>query len=761
MRSRNFPHQNLPGSLWLKSKFVFTISIVFSLVTCNFVGTAQTQPAGLQTKDLSALTPDDLVLAILGPGISFSNVQYKGSPLAAGVFSGGDDILGFDGGIALGTGTVKSVPGPNKSDTTTTNLRQAGDLELETLAKGTRDAAVLEFDFVPAYELLTFQYVFTSEEFNEFANSPFNDVFAFFLNGSNVALIPGTDIQVSINTVNGGKPFGGANAKNPQFYRNNDPDDPGPSFINTEMDGLTVVLSVQSKVKVGQVNHIKLAIADVGDSSLDSNVFIRAGSFTSIADADLKINTSASSTATVNGSTITYNIEVTNNGDADAKNVFMDSTIPVNTTFQSITPPNGWTCEEPNSSVSNTVICQTTGMANKAKANFLMTVLVNKSVASGTSVTNISYVSSGTPDPDLQNNSQATATTVTSFSSLNCASGTFASNPVRRMGDYISSLDAGDLDGDNKSDLVAANYENNSITVSLSSASGNLVTYPVGRNPKFVKIGDLNSDGKLDLAVANTGSGNVSIFLNNGAGVFSAMPTINGLDHPTSIGIGDFNQDSKPDLVITNSGAYNVLVVSGNNNGAFSSTFNVINSYPDRCPVSVVTGDFDKDGKIDFAVANLVSFTANVFRNNGNGTFQRTTFAVGTCPLGITTGDFNGDGYLDLAVSNYEDNSVSILMNNKIGGFLPPVTSPVGKLPIALIAGDFNCDGVDELAVTNAGSGFLSVLSRQSSGQFFKVDYPSDINASAVTIGDFNSDGKPDLALSNYWLGRVTVMPNQ
>ena len=68
------------------------------------------------------------------------------------------------------------------------------------------------------------------------------------------------------------------------------------------------------------------------------------------------------------------------------------------------------------------------------------------------------------------------------------------------MGDYISSLDAGDLDGDGKADLVAANYENNSITVALSSAAGNLVTYPVGSNPKYVKIGDLNSDGKPDLA---------------------------------------------------------------------------------------------------------------------------------------------------------------------------------------------------------------------------------------------------------------------
>jgi uncharacterized repeat protein (TIGR01451 family) len=759
MRGRYFPHQNLSGSLWIKSKFVVTISIIFSLLTSNFIGTAQTLPTGLQTKDLSALTPDDLVLAILGPGISYSNVQYTGSPLAAGIFSGGDGIIGFDGGIVLGTGTVKSVTGPNKSDTTTTNLRQAGDPDLNRIANGTRDAAVLEFDFVPAYEQLTFQYVFSSEEYNEFANSPFNDVFAFFLNGSNVALIPGTNIPVSINTVNGGKPYG-TGAVNPQFYRNNDLDDPGPATINTEMDGLTVTLSVQARVKVGQLNHIKLAIADIGDASLDSNVFIRAGSFTSIGSADLKIANSATSSTTASGSTITYNIKVTNDGAEDSQNIYMDSVIPPNTTFQSITPSSGWTCDPPNPNVTATVICHKSGIINQGSANFSVTVKVNNTAPPGTVFSSTAYVSSGTPDPNLQNNS-ATATIVIGQSSVNCATGTFTADPAQRMGDYISSLEAGDLDGDGKADLVAANYENNSITVSLSSTGGNLVTYPVGSNPKFVKIGDLNSDGKPDIAIANRGSGNVSIFLNNGNGTFTAMPKINGMSYPSSIAIGDFNGDGKADLVVANSGLYNVLVISGNNDGTFNSTFKVIDSYPDRCPVSVVTGDFDKDGKIDFAVANLVSFTVNVFRNNGNGTFQRSTFAVGTCPMAITVGDFDGDKFLDLAVANYEDNTVSVLMNNTSGGFLPPVTSPVGRLPNALIAGDFNCDGKDELAVTNAGSGFLSVVSRNTAGQFSRIDLPSDIDLSAVTVGDFNADGKLDIASSNYWRGLITVMPNQ
>ncbi len=759
MFSGYLPHSNFPSRLRIKSKLLLTFSIIFLLLIGNLTGFSQTQLPGIQIRDMSAMTPDDLVLAILGPGISYSNVRYSGSALAAGTFSGGDGIIGFEGGIVLGTGTVKSVIGPNKSDTTTTNLRQLGDADLNKISLGTRDASVLEFDFVPAYEQLTFQYVFTSEEYNEFANSPFNDVFAFLLNGANVALIPGTDIPVSINTVNGGKPYG-TDAKNIQFYKNNDLDDPGPATINTEMDGLTVVLSVQAKVRVGQINHIKLAIADVGDASLDSNVFIRTGSFTSVDVANLKFTNSANVSNTSGGATITYDIKIANEGPSDATSLHIYDLIPEHTTFQSITAPNGWTCEAPVKNVATVAACHSSGLRNKDCATLVLTVKVNDNLPFGTKLINKAYVSSGTPDPNLQNNT-ATVSVLVGQHITACGRGTFAADPTQRMGDYISSLDAGDLDGDGKADLVAANYENNSITVALSSTAGNLVTYPVGSNPKFVKIGDLNSDGKPDLAVANRGSGNLSIFLNNGNGSFTATPEINGMSYPSSIAIGDFNGDGKADLVVANSGLYNILVVSGNNDGTFNSTFNVIDSYPDRCPVSVVTGDFDKDGKIDFAVANLVSFTVNVFRNNGNGTFQRSTFAVGTCPMAITVGDFDGDKFLDIAVANYEDNTVSVLMNNTSGGFLPSITSPVGRLPNALLAGDFNCDGKDELAVSNTGSGFLSVLSRQSSGQFSRNDLPSDIDLSAVTIGDFNGDGKLDISSSNYWLGRVTVMPNQ
>ncbi len=236
---------------------------------------------GLVTADLdSGLTPEDLVNTLLGGGVAVSGVSYSGVNIAAGTFSGGTGIIGFEDGIILSTGNIADVVGPNTDDATTTDNGMPGDADLNTLIPGytTFDAAVLEFDFVPTSDVVTFEYVFGSEEYNEWVFSSFNNVFGFFVNGVNVALIPGTSTPVSINNVNGGNPYG-TGAVNPGYFRNNDLDD-GGGLINTELDGLTVVLTVTANVNAGETNHIKLAVADAGDAVLDSDVFIKAASFT-------------------------------------------------------------------------------------------------------------------------------------------------------------------------------------------------------------------------------------------------------------------------------------------------------------------------------------------------------------------------------------------------------------------------------------------------------------------------------------------------
>ncbi|MFN8523879.1 MAG: choice-of-anchor L domain-containing protein [Chloroflexota bacterium] len=257
-------------------------ALVVTLAT--LVGTvdqAHGQSSNISTTSLSqGLTPADLVSTLVGGNsLSVSNVTYAGHPLAAGRFTAPANIIGFPSGIVLCSGAISSTAGPNTADNTTTSFTTAGDSSLEQaigVPPGTTfDGAVLEFDFIPTATPLTFSYVFGSEEYNEFVNSQFNDTFGFFLNGSNVAIIPGTNVPVAINNVNGGNPLG-TNASRSQYYRNNAL--PNAS-INTQLDGLTVVFQVNAPVTLNVVNHIKLAIADTSDRILDSCVFMQQGSF--------------------------------------------------------------------------------------------------------------------------------------------------------------------------------------------------------------------------------------------------------------------------------------------------------------------------------------------------------------------------------------------------------------------------------------------------------------------------------------------------
>ena len=248
---------------------------------------AAATPGGLVTDDLrdQALTANDLAQALVGPGVTISNVTYTGAPIAAGTFKGGTSIIGFDNGIILSNGAVSNVIGPNCSSGITWVNNTAGDADLTAIiGQVTNDAAVLQFNFNPSSPTIRFQYVFASDEYQEFVFD-FNDVFAFFVNGQNVALIPQTNTIVSINNVNNGSTdFSklGIAPVNPSFYLNNDFQFPTTAPFNTEMDGMTVVLTATANVRPGDpTNTIKLAIADAIDDVLDSNVFIKGGSLAS------------------------------------------------------------------------------------------------------------------------------------------------------------------------------------------------------------------------------------------------------------------------------------------------------------------------------------------------------------------------------------------------------------------------------------------------------------------------------------------------
>lgn len=274
--------------------------------------------------DNTSFNPTQLVQNVLvGQGVTVSNVTFNGVAATTisqqvGSFTAPNTALPIQDGLILGTGDVTVAEGPNASGSATLGSGGTGtDPDLNAISTVTiYDQAILEFDFVPNGDTITFNYSFASEEYDEFVCSGFNDIFGFFISGpgfagpytngaENIALIPGTTTPVAINTVNLGVAGSSGTASNCSaidpnwtsynvYYNSNSGND-------TEYDGYTVSLQAVAEVQCGQTYHIKLAIADGGDGSFDSGVFLESGSFTSENDFNIEINTLAGGDTLIEG----------------------------------------------------------------------------------------------------------------------------------------------------------------------------------------------------------------------------------------------------------------------------------------------------------------------------------------------------------------------------------------------------------------------------------------------------------------------------
>jgi gliding motility-associated-like protein len=246
------------------------------------------------------LTATQLVEELVGQGVAYSNPVLNCPQFASGSFTAAGSNLGLDSGIVLTSGLANTGSGFGGTGVNGNSILFAdndnfapGDLQLDSMLTSTPtyDACVLEFDFIPTGDSLSFNYVFGSEEYVNYSCDIYNDIFAFLISGpgfpsaTNIALIPGTTIPVAINSTTNttinfpnnislctgmgvGSPFS-------QYYVDNS------MGATITYDGFTTVLAAKTQVIPCTTYHIKLAIADAADGILDSGVFLEKGSFKS------------------------------------------------------------------------------------------------------------------------------------------------------------------------------------------------------------------------------------------------------------------------------------------------------------------------------------------------------------------------------------------------------------------------------------------------------------------------------------------------
>ena len=346
---------------------------------------------------------------------------------------------------------------------------------------------------------------------------------------------------------------------------------------------------------------------------------------------------------------------------------------------------------------------------------------------------------------------------------LGDGNGGFSYNPISNnvyVGGNLRKLAIGNFKGYGKPDLAVSNSTNYSVSVLLGDGSGGFAVSTIAglTAPGGLDVGDYDGDNKSDIAVTNGNNGNVAVLLNNGSGSFGTGITTVG-SKPIAVAAADFNGDGKPDAVVAN--YYDNTVTLLTNAGRFASPILAATAVVNvgNGPQSIAIGDFNGDGKPDFATANFSGNSVSVVLNNGSGGFTTSTVAAGANPSYLVAADFNGDGLQDLAVANSGDGTVSILLNDGSGGFNASIVT-VGSTPAGLALADFNGDGKLDLAIANAGDATISILLGDGHGGFSATAMPVGGSPISIASGDFNGDGRPDLAVGTLNAAAVSILLN-
>ncbi|WP_425052999.1 Hint domain-containing protein [Psychromarinibacter sp. S121] len=217
---------------------------------------------------------NEMADAIFGDGVTVVDASYSGDSRSSGIYSNGDSVAGDvtpgDTGVILSTGRADQFTNRNgqanqdtNQSTNTSGINNDSDFN-DLVGSNTYDASFLTVDFIPTGDTLTMQFVFSSEEYPEYTGSIYNDAVGVWINGAPASLEVGNG-NTSVGNVN--------HTNNINLYNNNTSDD-----FNTEMDGFTVTMTLTMQVVPGEVNTIRIGIADVMDSSYDSNILIAGDS---------------------------------------------------------------------------------------------------------------------------------------------------------------------------------------------------------------------------------------------------------------------------------------------------------------------------------------------------------------------------------------------------------------------------------------------------------------------------------------------------
>ncbi len=415
------------------------------------------------------------------------------------------------------------------------------------------------------------------------------------------------------------------------------------------------------------------------------------------------------------------------------------------------------------------------------------------------SVTAADVNGDGKPDLVVANLDDSTISVLLNTTAAGAATLSFATQRTFATGDVTGgepfSVTVADVNGDGKPDMIVANSLDSTISVLLNTTASGAATpsfatqqtFATALSPVSVAVADVNGDGRPDLIAANRDDNTVSVLLNTTAPgattpSFATQQTFAAGSAPFSVTAADVNGDGKPDLIVTNFSDNTVSVLLNTTApGAASPSFTRQQTFATGTnPRSVTATNVNGDGKRDLIVINEGDNSVSVLLNTtpapattlgANSFATQQTFDTGSTPYLVTAANVNSDGKPDLIVANFSDNTVSVLLNTTAPGaiatsFTTQQTFATGNFPQSVAAADLNGDGRPDLIVANGGDNTVSVLLNTTApgattpGFATEQAFTTGTEPVSATAADVNGDGRPDLIVANSTGNSVSVLLN-
>lgn len=344
-----------------------------------------------------------------------------------------------------------------------------------------------------------------------------------------------------------------------------------------------------------------------------------------------------------------------------------------------------------------------------------------------------------------------------------------------------------DFDGDGKPDIATANNLVGNLTPGsisiLRNTSSNIhqisfapkIDYTTGSMTSCVEAADLDGDGKPELVSCSISDKTVSIFKNistPGNISFAPRQDINITVASTYVHIADIDGDGKPDILVGRSSLSAVSILRNTTAGGNISFAPVADIGTSVGVDFIETADFDRDGLTDIVASNKFSNTISIFRNistPGNALLSSpVSKATGALPQRIRILDIRNNGKPCIAVSCQDASNVYFFSNNTSGSTLVFSNNPVIKavssgsgLPNDLTVSDFNGDGFVDISAEGTSIDFFQNLSSTFTISFADASNMNSLTPSAIYSADFDGDGKDDIVTSNYNAASVSLYRNR